>query len=312
MNDPVWGIAPPECVYNRDQVPIALCANTEKTVDDKGREVVVDSLTKESDAKRFATLDLTIAMEPKEDLSNVPKPHTIFRGKTQKGSNWADKDEIEQWDNGVVVSFQENAWIDQTTCRAKEAGHTAQRFQDNCSTHVTREASDCWEKNVKGFAKERFYPANCALCVQAIDRHVGRCYQRAVHRALHKEMTKRLHKCLQEGTEFTPLSAREKRILITKAIGEHHRMLCRDKPEFFFRAFEATATWMPVYHFHDEIPESLKNEETRESNVQVQHLVNYDHAKVCSKEAIAELQQQREEEAKKIAAEKALRREQAK
>jgi hypothetical protein len=69
MNDPIWGITRPENVCNRDQVPLALCPNEAETVDDKGKEVILDKLTKGKNLKRFATLDLTILvpMKPMRD-----------------------------------------------------------------------------------------------------------------------------------------------------------------------------------------------------------------------------------------------------
>ena len=67
------------------------------------------------DVKRFCSLNLTIPMEVKDDLSNVVRPHIIFRAtKFTRGEDWNQKDkdgklERDLWDKRVDVSFQQNA-----------------------------------------------------------------------------------------------------------------------------------------------------------------------------------------------------------
>ena len=46
------------------------------------------------------------------DKTNQTKPHFVFRGAFKDGDDWRDKDEKDQWDPRVVVTFQDNAWID--------------------------------------------------------------------------------------------------------------------------------------------------------------------------------------------------------
>ena len=50
------------------------------------------------------------------DGRNIPKPHIVFQASGfRKGSEWHDQDEVALWDTRVVVSFQENAWVDAQT-----------------------------------------------------------------------------------------------------------------------------------------------------------------------------------------------------
>jgi hypothetical protein len=59
--DPVYGITSPYAVFNRDQVPIALCPSIAKTLDHTGAPVVLNSL--DLNNKRFCTLNLTVPNE---------------------------------------------------------------------------------------------------------------------------------------------------------------------------------------------------------------------------------------------------------
>ena len=62
--------------------------------------------------KRFCTLNLIVPMRTKDDFSNVPKPHIIFTASEFKpGDEWI-KAERDLWAPDVIVSFQENAWVD--------------------------------------------------------------------------------------------------------------------------------------------------------------------------------------------------------
>ena len=70
---------PPEHVFNRDQVPMALAASYSSTIDDTNKEVIWDSTFDSQDTKRFCSLNLTIPMEVKADLSNLIQPHLVFK-----------------------------------------------------------------------------------------------------------------------------------------------------------------------------------------------------------------------------------------
>ena len=69
----------PLCVFNRDQVPIALSSSCALTIDVKNKDVIWDATFDAEDTKRFCTLNLTITMEVSDDLSNLVRPHLVFK-----------------------------------------------------------------------------------------------------------------------------------------------------------------------------------------------------------------------------------------
>ena len=84
----------PHQVYNRDQVPMALAASYAKTVDDRNKDVIWDATFDASDTKRFCTLNLTIPMEVASDMSNLIRPHLVFKAtKFYRGEDWTVKND---------------------------------------------------------------------------------------------------------------------------------------------------------------------------------------------------------------------------
>ena len=69
-----------------------------------------------NDEKRFCTLNSNAPMELREDQKNFPKAHIVFKASNfQTAENWYDQEEQNEWDPRVVVSFQENVWVDTPT-----------------------------------------------------------------------------------------------------------------------------------------------------------------------------------------------------
>ena len=66
-------------VYNRDQVPMALASSYSSTIDDTNKDVIWDATFDAEDVKRFCTLNLTIPMEVYDNLSNLVRPHLVFK-----------------------------------------------------------------------------------------------------------------------------------------------------------------------------------------------------------------------------------------
>ena len=66
-------------VFNRDQVPMALASSCATTIDDKNNDVIWDATFDSDDIKRFCSLNLTITMEVSADLSNLVRPHLVFK-----------------------------------------------------------------------------------------------------------------------------------------------------------------------------------------------------------------------------------------
>ena len=138
-------------VYNRDQIPIALASSYFKSIDDKNKEVIWDATHDSVDVKRFCSLNLTILMEVDSDLSNIVRPHLVFRAtKFVRGEDWKQRDEhghLERdlWNDRVDVSFQANAWVDAHTNlygleKAKiifDQYEKFVQFENNLSAHKT-------------------------------------------------------------------------------------------------------------------------------------------------------------------------------
>ena len=51
------------------------------TIDTTGVDEVYDAVTNTVDEKRFASLNVTVPMELREDEKNFPKAHIVFKGK---------------------------------------------------------------------------------------------------------------------------------------------------------------------------------------------------------------------------------------
>ena len=281
-------------------MPIELCDKNGKTIDDKGSVEVYDANGKDEDTKRFCTLNLYGGMCLREDLANQVKPHLVFHAsKFRDGDDW-DEAEREQWDPRVVVSFQQNAWVDAETHmlamdkvlgpvndHLQEVGMKGLVVEDNLSSHKTPAVNRYWEEKFPNFLPPEFVPPNMTETMQVIDRHIGILYKRAVYRAMRAEMAKRLREARAaaggaEGIVVQRMTPKEKRILITKAVADEHEKLTTSTA--YARAFIATATWMPVYHLMSGQPGPSNVPE--DSQVSLQHLSEYIYSEQCCREKI--------------------------
>jgi hypothetical protein len=143
-------------------------------------------------------------------------------------------------------------------------------FEDNLSYHKTDEVMRFWENELDQFAEPRFFPANMTMILQPIDRHIDIRYKEAVYREYRRNCFQRLEASKYDKT-LEPFSLRDKRIMITRAIGDIHDKL--SNTGVFERAFSAAGTLMPVEH--------LVNDSTNETSppkdydVKLQHLNEY-------------------------------------
>lgn len=294
-NDPLYGLAPPWAVFNRDQVPIELLGESATTIDNRGARHVWVGVGDEADAKRFCSLDLMIPMEVLADLSNLPKPHIVFRASAFKaGSDWTGltaSGELERdcWHVGVIVSFQKCAWVDTATNvygmkqLAELRDHLislgakiAVKFEDNQSAHKTEFAIASMALHLSSWI-QILYPPNLTHCLQPVDRHIGIQYKRAVYDAVRSELLRRMEAGITVG-----LSACEKRILITRAIGETHARLAA---KGFQRAFVGTGSW-------------LATDGSQDGDVQLQNVDSYDYKVACSEANLTAHADLRAEEAR--------------
>lgn len=180
--DPTFGFTSPYYVFSHDQVPIELADGKGKSVHDTGDDMVYDGFGKETDVKRFCTLNLFGAMDYRDDGLNIPKPHVVFNGTFKPGSEWHDEEEREQWDKRVYVSFQENAWVDARThilgLKAVLGGDINEllktekmigvTLEDNLGSHKTKEVMHTWDNCplLSEFIRPRFVPPNLTDIVQ--------------------------------------------------------------------------------------------------------------------------------------------------
>ena len=265
-------------IFNRDQVPIALSSSYSTTIDDTNNDVIWDSTYDSKDVKRFCSLNLTIPMSVEEDLSNLVRPHLVFKGtKFVMGENWTKKDadgnqEKDLQDKRVDVSFQANAWVDTETnlyglSKANvvfEKYAQAVQFEDNLSSHKTP-AVLAYQRTTN--CSQRLYPPDLTQVLQPIDRHIGIQYKTAVYKAIRSKSFELVRE--SKDSKSPHLSAMEKRILITKAVAEKHELLA--KSGAFRRAFIATGTQI--------------TNQSAEKEVKLQGL-EYDYRAVCSQSEI--------------------------
>ena len=111
-----------------------------------------------------------------------------------------------------------------------------------------------------------------------------------------------------DGITIHPLTPREKRVLVTKAIGQCHEDLM--KTNACERAFIATATWLPVSHLERDSGPAFVPEE---SQVKLQHLPEYKYTEQCPRNTVLAViaEKKRQEEEKRIANEQREAKEKA-
>ena len=315
INDPVWGVTSPYGVFNRDEVPIALCPSNAQTVDEKGTKAVIDSLRKSQDMKRFATLDLTIVMKPHPSGKNVPKPHIIFRAKhTQSGTSW-NVAEQQEWDPDVVVSFHPNAYVDwesnllglQHVMKPindylEEINVKGVYYEDNFSAHKKEIVVDYWKSDLKQFKQPQYYPPDLTMSLQPVDAHIGIRYKKAVYKTVRDEIFKR-----RKTENMNQLTARERRILITKAVGSVHRAYLqhtksvvdegRDDMQIpTYRAFIQTGNYLPIQHLRED--HTGTPDIDLDSAVKIQHFEKLTYPDLVNKVCVSEWIKERDEERK--------------
>jgi len=159
-------------------------------------------------------------------------------------------------------------------------------IEDNLSSHLTDKVMAFWGDDLSSFIEPLFIPAGMTENIQVIDWHIGVRYKQYVYSCIRMELTKRLKAARDatggvDGVSVPSLTPREKRILITHAIGEFHEKIT--KSEAFERANVATGIWVPVSHvIAEDGPANLPVD----SEVSIQHLKEYNYAKECSREKI--------------------------
>ena len=308
FDDPVYGFTSLEATFNRDEVPLALADKNEYTIDNKGLSEILDTTGGEKDCYRSASLCITVPGKIDVDGSNFPKWMIIFRGSFCDGDDWWSEDERKEWHPDVVVSFQENAWMDTASNSiwiknvmvpmneyCKNASRKGVLFEDNLSSHKTSKAHLDFANTLDSFAEPMYYDPGFTFCEQVVDRHIGREAQRTCHRFVRSALRKIW---AEKNNRVEKLTAREERILLTHAVGQSWNE-AKLKSERFERAFTATGTWMPVKHCID--IDGAENG-IKDHEVDLQHISNgsYDYSSCITRTNILKRRKELDEKAQDI------------
>ena len=207
------------------------------------------------------------------------------------------------------VCFQENAWVDTRTnvyslkkmaeCLGdwmEENELVGVQFEDNLGSHKTSESNQAWRTLLPLFRPPRYYPARLTGVVQPIDRHIGIIFKRAVYKSLREEYMRRMQ-AAGAGVRPEPLTAAEKRIFITKSIGDTYDRLW-DTPTYK-RSFIATGTWLPITHL---VNDDGAETGTTDTEISLQGLKEYEYNKLVTKTVVTAEIQRRTAEAEAEAA----------
>ena len=189
-------------------------------------------------------LNLIAPIKRRADGSNLPKLHLVFQASGFKtGEEW-EQDEVAEWHPGVIVLFQKKAWvddlthmhglelmlgdIDKTTARKLKRGRGG--VEDNLSAHKTDEVMEFWTEQLPTFSNAQFIPAKQPPRVQMIDCHCGIQYKNYVYYRFCQELCPCLEKARaenngSEGVMIPSLTPRERRILMTHAVGDFYERI---------------------------------------------------------------------------------------
>ena len=195
-------------------------------------------------------------------------------------------------------------------------GFRSVTFQKKISSYSTYSYNETFDEMLPNFHSPRYYASHMSFVLQAVDRHIGKVYKMCVYRAIREEQIKCLQGKRNSGdanATISPLSSRDKRIIICKSISDTHEELARYGT--FYRAFVATATLISVTPLIAS-PDSEFTTPEEWSQVSIQHLPDYDYTTMCNRQAVMDFRQDKkkyQEELKlKEAKEEERRKEEAK
>ena len=233
--DPKWGRVPRNSRYNKDQVPLPFVVSLNDTYEEQGAKEVWIRQNQAGMDKRFCTLEL--CFHPGQ---NQPRPGIVFRGKGKRISAV----EKALWDPRVYVMFQEKAWVDraindlytkEVICPFMHHEHPLEEekviFCDNLEAQTTQSFLNLLRTvNCSRYLQ----PPDSTDLIQAVDAGLGRLTKFQVGKQFDEwlEQDDHLHKW-----EDGKISSSEKRILITKWVGEAWEVIFKSgkyNPDKFF------------------------------------------------------------------------------
>ena len=253
--DQKWGRFTPNQRFNVDQVPLPFAVDVSKTYevplskDERRNHRVWVNQPGSGLNKRQCTLQL--AFGPK----SIIKPALIFRGLGKRIS----LSEMSAHDKDVDIYFQENAWAD-TKFLVKWVNNTLKPAVENVNEYVlfcdnlTGQTTDEFKKEIrKTNGIVWFGVANATNVWQPVDCGYGQLYKAQIAIAQEEwlEDDENIERWL--GNDGKKLTASERRILISKWVGEAHRKIISSQyDKVRWRAFEKTGCLITADGSEDE------------------------------------------------------------
>ena len=212
----------------------------DKTYEMKGSEQVWVSQPSSGLDKRQATLQLCIRAEGQQNV----KPGIVFRGKGNVST-----EEKAQYDEGVDVYFQSCAWMDSdiniqwvTKPLAPGIGNSPEEkviFADNVTFQQDKKFHDTCRHELN--ATVYLLPENHTDKIQPIDAGFGKMLKIKIG----QEMDKWLEEKDNLELWHDKITARQRRILMTKWAGAAWRVLVKDR-DFIKRLFRKTGCLITI------------------------------------------------------------------
>eukprot|EP00112_Aurelia_sp_Birch-Aquarium-sp1_P024456 Seg7753.1 transcript_id=Seg7753.1/GoldUCD/mRNA.D3Y31 product="hypothetical protein" protein_id=Seg7753.1/GoldUCD/D3Y31 len=252
---PKWGRWMPCKRFNVDHVPCPFVIDNNKTYEEEGTKNVWISQPNDGLDKRQCTLQLCISPE---EVQRIP-PAVIFRGKGKVKS--AEKT---QYDKRVHVYFQEKGWMDgkvalewveMTYAPFVDKKSENVLFLDNLSSQMTGQ----FHRACRSMANTVVYPLppqETDKC-QPVDQGEGNLIKVL--------MGEQMDLFLQEDDNLekwqSKITASERRILITKWLGEAWEKLGKEYPDFRRKLFLKTGLLMTADKTDDDLirPEGFED-----------------------------------------------------
>ena len=225
--------------WNVDQVPLPFVVDQDRTYADKGAQSVWIAQPGSGLEKRQATLQLVIRPEGEQSV----KPTIVFRGLGKISPK-----EAQEYDKRVHVLFQKNVWIDESTNikwtkdilipSILDNGVEQVLFADNVNFQTLQSFHQLCREEANTIVY--MFPPNQTDQVQPMDQ--GERFM------MKKKIGLYLDELLEDEENFDKwhrtISAKERRILMTKFVGQAWEELNEDYSEMRKKFYQKTGCLM--------------------------------------------------------------------
>jgi hypothetical protein len=230
-------------INNMDQIPIVFEWMDGKTLETTGAKSVTFYSQRSGFEKRQCTVQLTVSAD---GVMRV-KPLCIFRGVSDSKLLKAER---YLYDKDVVVTFQKKAWCDEKVmeewlrnqwrfCNADMSDSVLKPMVprllvlDAHSIHRTEKIKELYKKLNTTVA---MIPGGCTSMLQPLDVCINKPFKDRVKRLATEHYNRNIEQWSAHKDFF--YSASQRRILITKWVGQAWRELHQDKSETIIRSFK--------------------------------------------------------------------------